>query len=225
MSEDDKRDIQEGFIYWCETARSNIGTRFSDKARRPVLVVARLGEYVAVYPCSSYRGDMGASEWIGEVFGDANTHLIFGTGLYYAPRADLQLPGLAWPEWATWKRIEAVRIAADLHTLWNRFGERLSTPTAGRSDRPAERLTTSLESLLPGEIRERLSAPPASQSSPPPPMPPVTAPALPEPDEFVRAVEAMRPEAIDKPLDPAMEAASASPTSRKKARKHKGRRQ
>ena len=61
--------IKEGQLYWCDTSRSNLARLFSDKSRRPVLVVAKAGDYGAVYPCSSFRGDLGATEWVGDLFG------------------------------------------------------------------------------------------------------------------------------------------------------------
>src|SRR5437868_8552278 len=85
--------IREGSLYWCDTARSDIGVRFSDKERRPVLAVGRFGDYTAVYPCSRFRDDLGASEWVGDVYGEADTHVVYGFGLFYVPTADLQTPG------------------------------------------------------------------------------------------------------------------------------------
>lgn len=191
--------VEVGTLYWCEAdrSRSNLARLFSDKLRRPVLVVAKICDYAAVYPCSSHRGDLGASEWMGDVFESGDTHLIFGGGLFYIPLSDIDLPGRAWEDWETWRKAHRNVILADMDNLKRRHGERLRTPVAGQSARPKETLKTSLSDLLSPELKQRFA-----EASKPPPAPPAKLAPKPAPrpkprlspqEEFRRAVEGIMP--------------------------------
>ena len=189
--------IQEGMLYWCDTARSNLNQHFSEKERRPVLVVEKMNDYAALYPCSSFRGDLGACEWVGDVFGSGDTFVIFGRGLFLAPLSDLDVPGFAWAEWETWRSVHREVILADLDHFHQRHSKKISVPLANPAHRPEKPLATSLEALLaPAKRRleeaERIAAL-NKPKTPPPAPPPKPKPRISPQEEFKRAIDAIMP--------------------------------
>ncbi|GDX39772.1 hypothetical protein LBMAG21_00640 [Armatimonadota bacterium] len=191
--------IEVGKFYWCETApsRSNLIRLFSDKSRRPVLVVAKIHDYAILYPCSSHRGNLGASEWVGDIFESGDTHLIFGGGLFYIPLSDLDMPGRAWDDWDTWRKVHRKALLDDLENLKRRHGDRLKTPIAGLDSRPKEIMRTSLNDLLPLKLKQQLeeaSKPlPEPPAKPTPKRAPTPKPRISPQEEFRRAVEGIMP--------------------------------
>ncbi len=194
------QQIEVGRFYWCETApsRSNLLRLFSDKTRRPVLVIAKIGDFAAIYPCSSFGGNLGASEWVGDIFESGDTHLIFGGGLFYVPLSDIDVPGRVWSDWSTWHKVHRHIVQSDLDNLRRRHGERLKTPLAGQDSRPKERLVTSLSDLLNPDIKAQFAEASKPPPSPPPPPKKPTPPPRPKPrlspqEEFRRAVDGIMP--------------------------------
>lgn len=185
--------IIEGQLYWCDTSRSNLFRLFSDKGRRPALVVAKVGDYGAIYPCSSFRGDLGATEWVGDVFGSGDTFVIFGCGLFFVPLPDLDTPGTKWEDWQTWHSAHREVLRADLENLKRRHQDRLRTPIGGMSHRPHNPMTSTMEGKL-AEARKILeSRPPPAPEKPKPVLPPRPRPRLSPQEEFRRAVDAILP--------------------------------
>ncbi len=207
MAQSHAEQVEVGKFYWCDTdrSRSNLARLFSDKSRRPVLVIAKIYDYAIIYPCSSHRGNLGASEWVGDIFESGDTHLIFGGGLFYIPLSDVDMPGRAWDDWEVWRKAHRNVILSDIENLKQRHGDWLKTPTAGRDSRPKEIWTTSLKDLLSPELKQRF----AEASKPPPAPPAKLAPKLvprPKPrlspqEEFRRAVEGIMPYEILKDED------------------------
>lgn len=185
--------LKEGQLYWCDTSRSNLARLFSDKSRRPVLVVAKVGDYGAIYPCSSFRGDLGATEWVGDVFGSGDTFVIFGCGLFFVPLSDLDAPGQSWEDWQTWRSAHREVLRSDLENFKRRHHERLHTPIGGMSHRPQAPMTSTLEEKL-AEARKILESRPAPAPEKPKPLPPPRPrPRLSPQEEFRRAVDAILP--------------------------------
>lgn len=191
----DAQSPQIGWLYWCDTSRSNIGSHFSGKGRRPVLYVGKIGDYAAVYPCSTVRGSLESCEWIGDAFGVADTYLIYTWGLFYAPAADLHTPGYSWGEWKTWRITHRKVLDSDLSELKKRHKARFSNTTVKRSGSNSNRYATSLESRIDPALLEALQEavkPPPPIPKPPPKPAPTPKPLSPQ-DEFLQAVDAILP--------------------------------
>ncbi len=185
---------QFGWLYWCDTSRSNIGTHFSGKGRRPVLFVGKIGDYAAVYPCSTVRGSPESSECIGDAFGIENTYIIYTWGLFYVPVADLHSPGYAWNEWKTWRVTHRKFLDSDLTELKKRHKARFANTSVKRSGSNADRFVTTLESRLDPSLREALQEavkPPPAPPPPPQPLPVVK--SLSPKEQFLLAIESILP--------------------------------
>lgn len=198
----DLRDLQPGLLFWCDTARNDIGLQFSDKEFRPVLIVSVLPEFggVAVYPCSRLRDLQGRSDQISEMFGEAETHIVYGMGLFLIQPDDLHPPTAPWSEWSSWRQTHRRVIEDDLRILQHRQSER--RPRASSS--PAAptlntRLTDNLDAKTLAQL-EKLKEPPPKPPEPPaapkpklPPRPPV--------DLFKQAVDSIQPYHVLRPVD------------------------
>ncbi len=186
---------QIGWLYWCDTARSNIGSHFSGKGRRPVLYIGKIGDYAAVYPCSTVRGSAESSEWIGSAFGVENTYVIYSWGLFYAPLADLHSPGFAWNDWKTWRITHRKVLEADLLDLKKMNKARFAAAGTKKTGSNSHRYSTSLESRIDPVLWETLQE--SVKPPPPPPKPPPKPKPAPKPlspqDEFLNAVNAILP--------------------------------
>jgi hypothetical protein len=193
----DLRDLRPGLLFWCDTARNGIGQQFSDKEFRPVLVVSVLAEYggVAVYPCSRLRDLEGRSDQISESFGEVETHIVYGMGLFLIQPDDLHPPTAPWSEWSSWRQTHRRVIEDDLRILRHHQSEQ--KPRASSASASTV-LNTRLSDTLNAETLARLEK--LRQSPPPPPKPPDPPPAPkpklpPKPpiDLFKQAVDSILP--------------------------------
>ena len=199
----DLRDLRPGLLFWCDTSRNGIGRKFSDKEFRPVLIVSVLTEFsgVAVYPCSRLRDLEGRSDQISEPFGETETHIVYGMGLFLIKPDDLHPPTAPWSEWTSWRQTHRRVIADDLHVLRQSQSEK--KPRA--SSVPAStvlntRLSDTLDAKTLARL-EQLRQPP----SPPPkaptplPLPKPKMPPHPPVDLFKQAVDSIQPYHILRP--------------------------
>ena len=198
----DLRDLRPGLLFWCDTARNGIGLEFSDKEFRPVLVVSVLPEFggVAVYPCSRLRDLEGRSDQVSETFGEAETHIVYGMGLFLIQPDDLHPPTAPWSEWSSWRQTHRRVIEDDLRILQRRQTER--RPRASSSP-AAPSLNTRLTDNLDAETLarlEKLKQPPPTPPKPPP-APKPKLPPTPPVDLFKQAVDSILPYHILRPED------------------------
>ncbi len=182
------RDIVVGRFYWCDTARSNIGQQFSDKSHRPALVIATLGIYAAVYPCTSSRYEVRSGEWVGDLMGSGDTYVIHSMGLFYVPQADLQLPGKDWARWQLYSKAHQAAITEDLRRFKHLHRHRLQE----RGEQQSTRMGASIADLMPAELLNELTKAPPPQPPPRKPAPPPQPKLSPE-EEFRRAFEDIMP--------------------------------
>jgi hypothetical protein len=152
--------VKVGRVYWCEVGQTNIEGRFSEKERRPVLVVSIEGIYAAVYPCSRKRNDRGESEPLGDLLGMGEMHLIYGDGLFYAPASALVPPAVDWQDWPGWRRLHRGMVEHDLRRFRAAHAQRLAAGL--RAPKPQSSFTTSIASRLDSETVRRLAPPPAA---------------------------------------------------------------
>jgi hypothetical protein len=192
----DLRDLRPGLLFWCDTARNGIGRHFSDKEFRPVLIVSVLPEFggVAVYPCSRLRDLEGRSDQISETFGETETHIVYGMGLFLIQPDDLHPPTAPWSEWSGWRQTHRRVIEDDLRIL--RHGQSERKPRA--SSAPASStLSTRLSDTLNAETLARLEKlkepPPAPPRATPPPTPRPKLPPQPPVDLFKQAIDSILP--------------------------------
>jgi len=199
----DLRDLRPGLLFWCDTSRNGIGQQFSDKEFRPVLVVSVLAEFggVAVYPCSRLRDLEGRSDQISEPFGETETHIVYGMGLFLIKPDDLHPPTTPWSEWTSWRQTHRRVIEDDLRILRQSQSER--KPRA--SSAPASTLlNTRLSDTLDPETLARLEQlrqppPPPPKATVPPPTPKPKLPPRPPVDLFKQAVDSIQPYHILRP--------------------------
>ena len=201
----DLRDLRPGLLFWCDTARNGIGQQFSDKEFRPVLLVSVLAEYggVAVYPCSRLRDLEGRSDQISESFGESETHIVYGMGLFLIQPDDLHPPTAPWSEWNLWRQTHRRVIEDDLRILRHLQSEQ--KPRA--SSAPASpTLKTRLSDSLNAETLSRLEKlrqppPPPVKAPGPPPSSKPTLPPGPPVDLFKQAVDSILPYHVLRPED------------------------
>ncbi len=185
--------LTAGCLYWCDTARSNIGTRFSVKSFRPVLLVQKIESYGAVYPCSSLPAQGEQGDYVGDLFQTCDTFVILSSGLYYAPLSDMTLPGRKWPDWTSWSRQHRTIIKTHLEQFRASSHSPISrnrssiTSSADRSD------SFKLGDLLPQELKTKLSALNSEKVNPASPVRQKPVPRLSPEEEFRRAVDAIAP--------------------------------
>jgi hypothetical protein len=185
--------IRVGRIYWCEVAQTNMEGRFSEKGRRPVLVVSIEGIYASVYPCSSKPNDRGESEHLGDLLGLGEMYLIYGHGLFFASASALSAPAIDWPEWPRWRRNHHRMVEHDLRLFRAAHAQRLAAGL--RAPRTQSAFSTSLASRLDAETIRRLTPPPAERPKPSLPRP--TKPREPTAGElFEEALKALPPRSI-----------------------------
>ncbi len=189
--------VEPGRITWCETARSNIQSQFSDKTSRPVLVTAYFGMDAAVYPCSSICEGPHAGEWVGDFFGSGDTYVIHAYGLFYVPFSDLQLPGIIWKEWEVYSRVHALALQEDLRRF--RHQNRHRTGAVREESRQQDTsMTTRLADRMPPELLRRYSEAPSPPPRPAAPSPPPVK-KLSAREEFEKALADIQPYHILKP--------------------------
>lgn len=192
----DLRDLRPGLLFWCDTSRNGIGQQFSDKEFRPVLIVSVLAEFggVAVYPCSRLRDLEGRSDQLSEAFGESETHIVYGMGLFLIQPDDLHPPTAPWSEWSVWRQTHRRVIEDDLRILRHRQSEQKPRASSASA---SPILSTRLSDSLNAETRARLEQ--MKQPPPPPPKapkPPVSKPKLPPSppvDLFKQAVDSIQP--------------------------------
>ena len=201
----DLRDLRPGLLFWCDTSRNGIGQQFSDKEFRPVLTVSVLAEFggVAVYPCSRLRDLDGRSDQLSEAFGESETHIVYGMGLFLVQPDDLHPPTAPWSEWSLWRQTHRRVIEDDLRILRHRQSE--EKPRA--SSAPASPiLSTRLSDTLDPETLarlEKLKQPPPAPPKAPEPPPRPRLPPRPPVDLFKQAVDSILPYHILRPEDEA----------------------
>ncbi len=200
----DLRDLRPGLLFWCDTSRNAISLQFSDKEFRPVLIVSALSEFdgVAVYPCSRFRDIQGRSDQMTEPFGETETHIIYGKGLFLIQPDDLHPPTAAWSEWPLWKQTHRRVIEDDLRSLKQQ--QRHHKPAPVKSTDASSGLNTRLSDSLDAQTRARLEQlkqppPPFPKPVPPPPKPKL--PPRPPVDLFKQAVDSILPYHILRPED------------------------
>lgn len=220
----DLRDLRPGLLFWCDTSRNGIGRHFSDKEFRPVLIVSVLPELsgVAVYPCSRLRDLEGSSDQISEAFGETETHIVYGMGLFLIKPDDLHPPTAPWEEWSAWRQTHRRVIEEDLRRLRQRQGETRSRAVAAPpSVSLSNRLGESLDPELLARLEELAQPPPPPPQPPAPPHPPKPkAPPRPPVDLFKQAVDSILPYHVLRPEDEA-EAEPAPPRGKALKRKRK----
>lgn len=150
---------QVGYFYWCYTLHSNLGKEFSDKEYRPVLMVKRIGYYAAIYPCSTLFSSHEGVEPLGALFQEEPTYLIYGSGVFYIPLANLNLPGIVWPEWALWRRTHAALVEAHLSQLQKRYGALLRAPLIKPADERTSLRVVLGERIAPEVVAQLLRPP------------------------------------------------------------------
>lgn len=218
----DLRDLRPGLLFWCDTSRNEIGQQFSDKEFRPVLIVSVLSEFggVAVYPCSRLRDLKGRSDQLSEAFGESETHIVYGMGLFLIQPDDLHPPTAPWSEWSVWRQTHRRVIEDDLRILRHRQSEQ--KPRA--SSAPASPLlSTRLSDTLDPETLarlEKLKQPPPAPPKAPEPLPKPKLPPRPPVDLFKQAVDSILPYHILRPQDE-QEGAPPPPRGKSLKRKHK----
>ena len=215
----DLRDLRPGLLFWCDTSRNGIGQQFSDKEFRPVLIVSVLAEFggVAVYPCSRLRDLQGRSDQLSEAFGESETHIVYGMGLFLIQPDDLHPPTAPWSEWTLWRQTHRRVIEDDLRILRHRQSEQ--KPRA--SSAPASPLlSTRLSDTLDPETLARLEKmkEPLPKAPKLPPAPRPNLPPRPPVDLFKQAVDSILPYHILRPAD---EDEGQSPPRSGKPLKHK----
>ena len=201
----DLRDLRPGLLFWCDTSRNGIGQQFSDKEFRPVLVVSVLPEFggLAVYPCSRLRDLEGRSDQISEPFGETETHIVYGMGLFFIQPDDLHPPTAPWSEWNLWRQTHRRVIEDDLRILRQRQTERKPRASSAPA---APALNTRLSDTLDAETLARLEKlrqppPPPPKAPDPPPPPKPKLPTRPPVDLFKQAVDSILPYHILRPED------------------------
>ena len=200
----DLRDLRPGLLFWCDTARNDIGLQFSDKEFRPVLIVSVLSEFggsVAVYPCSRLRDLEGRSDQISETFGETETHIVYGMGLFLIQPDDLHPPTAPWSEWSSWRQTHRRVIEDDLRILQRRQSER--KPRASSSPASPTLNTRLTDNLDPETLArlEKLKQPPPVPKVPDPPPPNPKLPPKPPVDLFKQAVDSILPYHVLRPDD------------------------
>jgi len=201
----DLRDLRPGLLFWCDTARNGIGQQFSDKEFRPVLVVSVLPEFggVAVYPCSRLRDLEGRSDQISEPFGETETHIVYGMGLFLIQPDDLHPPTAPWSEWSSWRQTHRRVIEDDLRILRHRQSEQKPRASSAPA---APTLSTRLSDNLDAETLSRLEKlrqppPPPPKAPEPPSTPRPKLPSKPPVDLFKQAIDSILPYHILRPED------------------------
>lgn len=183
---------QVGYFYWCYTLHSNLGKEFSDKEYRPVLMVKRIGYYAAIYPCSTLFTSRQGAEPLGTLFQEEPTYLIYRSGVFYIPLADLTLPGIAWPEWPLWRRTHAALVEAHLSQLQKRYGALLRAPLIRPSDEKTSLHVPLGERVAPEVMAQLLRPRERPKPSVAPPKPPSTKPVE-DSEMFRQAIESLPP--------------------------------
>ena len=200
----DLRDLRPGLLFWCDTARNGIGQQFSEKEFRPVLIVSVLGEFggVAAYPCSRLRDLEGRSDQISEPFGETETHIVYGMGLFLVQPDDLHPPTAPWSEWSSWRQTHRRVIEDDLRILRHRQSEQRPRASSAPA---APTLNTRLSDTLDAETLSRLEKlrQPPPKAPQPPPAPKPKPPPGPPVDLFKQAVDSILPYHILRPEDEA----------------------
>jgi hypothetical protein len=215
----DLRDLRPGLLFWCDTSRNGIGQQFSDKEFRPILIVSVLAEFggVAVYPCSRLRDLQGRSDQLSEAFGESETHIVYGMGLFLIQPDDLHPPTAPWSEWTLWRQTHRRVIEDDLRILRHQQSEQ--KPRA--SSAPASPLlSTRLSDTLDPETLARLEKmkEPPPKAPEPLPAPKPNLPPRPPVDLFKQAIDSILPYHILRPKD---EPDGDPPPQRGKPLKHK----